>query len=281
VLPTFLVIGAHKAGTTTLAQHLRRHPDVFLAAHKEVHYFSEHNWSRGRDWYESLFAAAGSARAVGEASPGYTCYPLFDHVPERAAALVPQARLVYLVRHPIERLVSHYRHDATYWGETQPIDEAVLDYRRYLSRSMYALQIDRWRDAGYAADQMLVVTTDDLRDDTASTLATVFRFLGVDDTFEPSTIGTVFNEGSALRRPRARAESLRRSPLHRRVRGLVPAGMRQWLWRRMSTPVDPALVDVKIRRETRAAVVEQLRPDLQRLRGYLGEDFSCWGLLDD
>ena len=280
MLPNFLVIGAHKAGTTTLYEHLRRHPDVFLAAHKEVHYFSEHNWARGRQWYESLFEDAGKARAVGEASPGYTCWPLFDSVPERAAALIPSARLVYIVRHPIERLISHYRHDATYWGESQPIDDAVLDHRRYVSRSMYALQIDRWLDAGYSADQMLVVTTEDLRDRETQTLARIFRFLGVDDGFRPPTAGEVFNEGAGLRRPSARAEALRRSDLHRRVRRLVPASARQWAWRHMSVPVDPALVGVTIRPETEAALRALLAPDLRRLRAHLGADFGCWGLLD-
>lgn len=281
MLPSFLVIGAHKAGTTTLYEHLRRHPQVFLAEHKEVHYFSEHNWARGQQWYESLFDGAGNARAVGEASPGYTCWPLFDHVPERAAALIPAARLVYIVRHPIQRLISHYRHDATYWDETVPIDEALLDYRRYASRSMYALQIDQWRNAGYAADQLLVVTTDDLRDEPAQTLARIFRFLDVDDSFVPPTAGEVFNDGAGLRRPWARADALRRSSLHRRVRRLVPARARQWAWHRMSVPVDPALVDVTIRPETEAALRELLQPDLRRLRAYLGEDFHCWGLLDD
>lgn len=281
MLPNFLVIGAHKAGTTTLYEHLRRHPDVFLAAHKEVHYFSEHNWDRGRQWYESLFDDAAGAHAIGEASPGYACWPLFDYVPERAAALIPTARLVYIVRHPIQRLISHYRHDATYWGESQPIDEAVLDYHRYVSRSMYALQIDRWRDAGFGADQLLVITTEDLRDRPGETLARVFGFLGVDDTFEPASAGEVFNEGAGLRRPRGRAEALRRSGFHRRLRRLVPAGARQWAWRRMTVPVDPALVNVTIRPETEATLREMLRPDLRRLRTYLGEDFHCWGLLDE
>ncbi len=279
MLPNFLVIGAHKAGTTTLYEHLRRHPDVFLAAHKEVHYFSEHNWQRGRQWYESLFDDAGEARAVGEASPGYTCWPLFEHVPERAAALVPSTRLVYIVRHPIERLISHYRHDATFWDESQPIDDAVLDHRRYVSRSMYSLQIEQWRNAGYADDQILVITTEDLRDQEAETLARIFRFLGVDDSFRPPTVGEVFNGGAGLRRPRGRVEALRRSGLHRTVRGMVPAAARQWLWRRMTVAVDPALVNVTIRPETEATLRELLQPDLRRLRSYLSEDFDCWGLL--
>jgi hypothetical protein len=281
VLPNFLVIGAHKAGTTTLYEHLRRHPDVFLAAHKEVHYFSGHNWDRGRQWYESLFDDVAGEHAVGEASPGYACWPFFEHVPERAAALIPAAKLVYIVRHPIERLISHYRHDATYWGESQPIDEAVLDHRAYVSRSMYALQIDQWRDAGYAADQILVITTEDLRDRATETLAGVFRFLGVDDSFQPKTVGEVFNYWAVLRRPRGRAEAVRRSGLHRRVRALVPARARQWAWRRMTVPVDPALVNITIRPETEAALRERLQPDLRRLREYLGADFDCWGLLDD
>src|SRR5438477_619745 len=97
-LPTFVVIGAMKAGTVSLRHYLDEHPDVFLGRggkFGEPNFFiAEGNWPRGRGWYESLFDGAGIAAAIGECSPSYTMAPAFRGVPERMAQLVPDPRLV-------------------------------------------------------------------------------------------------------------------------------------------------------------------------------------------
>jgi hypothetical protein len=106
-LPNFVVIGAMKAGTVSLRHYLDEHPDAFLGRggrFGEPNFFvAEHNWPRGRGWYESLFDGAGSATALGECSPSYTMAPAFGGVPGRMAQVVPNARLVYVVRDPIAR----------------------------------------------------------------------------------------------------------------------------------------------------------------------------------
>lgn len=94
-LPNFLVIGAMKAGTTSMHRYLDAHPDVFMATQKELNFFIEElNWSKGLGWYEERFAEAGDATARGEASPGYAGYPVRRGVPERIAATLPDARFV-------------------------------------------------------------------------------------------------------------------------------------------------------------------------------------------
>src|SRR5437016_1007207 len=108
-MPSFIVIGAQKAGTTSLDSYLRTHPQVAMSSVKETNFFVEERaWGKGRRWYEGLFDAAGTATAVGEASPTYSMFPLFAGVPERMARLLPEARLIYLVRDPIERIRSAY-----------------------------------------------------------------------------------------------------------------------------------------------------------------------------
>src|SRR5688572_24468381 len=112
MLPNFFIIGAMKAGTTSLWQYLRRHPEIFMSKLKEPGYFTEElRWDQGIEWYRSLFDDAGSARAVGEASTSYTKWPRFAGIPARMHALVPEARLIYLVRDPGDRIRSHYIHN--------------------------------------------------------------------------------------------------------------------------------------------------------------------------
>src|SRR4051794_39226328 len=109
-LPTFYIVGAMKSGTSALHQAVAAHPAVFMSTPKELHFFVEdRNWSRGVEWYADQFAAANGASAVGEASVTYTQMPFRAGVAERIAQLTPNARIIYLVRHPVERMLSHYR----------------------------------------------------------------------------------------------------------------------------------------------------------------------------
>ena len=138
-LPNFVVIGAMKAGTVSLRHYLDEHPDVFLGrggTFGEPNFFTaEYNWPRGRGWYESLFDGADQAAAIGECSPSYTMAPAFGGVPERMAQVVPDARLIYLVRDPIARMRSMYMHQVSAGRERRRAEAALLD-DRYLGPSL-------------------------------------------------------------------------------------------------------------------------------------------------
>jgi Sulfotransferase domain len=278
VLPSFLVIGAMKAGTTTLRDQLARHPDVFMSEPKELHFFTAgKNWERGRDWYEAHFAAGSGAAARGEASPSYSQADIFPGVPARIAAMLPDVRLVYLVRHPVERLRSMYLHQRANGRERRPIAEAVTATAYYLNTSRYAWQLDQYA-SDVARERIRVITTDQLRDDPAATMAGLFGFLGVDPA------GVAIDD---LRRGRTEEKRVARSgrgrlaavPGYERVAALAPTGVRRRVRRVLTRPVDPAMAELPPALE--AELVEQLRPDLLRLRTYLGDDFGAWGLLDD
>ena len=115
-LPTFLIIGTMKGGTTSLYRYLRQHPEVFMPERKELNFFvdeyagppidppEERNWSRGITWYEHQFADAERERAVGEASANYSRHPTYPGVAERIAAVVPNVKLIYVMRNPIDRV---------------------------------------------------------------------------------------------------------------------------------------------------------------------------------
>ena len=280
MLPNFLVIGAMKAGSTSLFQYLRVHPQVFMPAQKELHFFADQAWERGVAWYERFFDAAGDAIAVGEASPGYSRYPFSPDTPARMAGLIPDARLVYVIREPVDRIVSQWRHMTQVGSETRPLAEAALDERVYVSSSRYGLQIERYL-AHFDRSQLLVVLSEDLRDRRLPTVRSVLRFLGVDGERVPATVGEEFNRADGQRRGRPSVRRLRETKAFAVVRSRAPAPVRAALWRAASRPVAPVAVDERLPDAVRAEVVRLLQPDLELLRGHLGPRFDGWRLLDE
>jgi hypothetical protein len=144
VLPNLIVIGAAKCGTTSLHEYLDEHPEISMSREKELHFFVDgKNWGRGLAWYESHFDSAAPVR--GESSPGYSAFPLYRGVPERMAETIPEAKLIYLVRDPVQRIVSHYTHRTVNWPEMGTLEEALADphIREWLvTPSRYWLQLE-------------------------------------------------------------------------------------------------------------------------------------------
>lgn len=106
----FLVIGAMKCGTTALYEYLSAHHQIDMISVKELNFYNnETNWGRGREWYESHFANDGKLR--GDVNPNYAMYPLCRDVPARLYSLYPNTKIIYLVREPVSRLVSHIQHN--------------------------------------------------------------------------------------------------------------------------------------------------------------------------
>ena len=202
-LPDFLIIGAKKSGTTFLYDLLTRHPLVEPAASKELHFFDVH-FDMGVEWYHRFFSTPrwenGRRTITGEATP-YISHPL---APERIAEVVPQARLIALLRDPVERTFSDYQQvarkerEALTFEETigaaekvQPADEegearVSLGSARqgYLSRSIYVDQLLRWTRF-FSKEQMLVLKSEDFFEDPRTTLQTAFDFLGLPE-WEPT-----------------------------------------------------------------------------------------------
>jgi hypothetical protein len=198
-LPDFLVIGAQKAGTTALYAYLRWHPGIAGPSWKEVSFFDRH-WWRGEAWYRGQFPLRAGERLVGEASPSYLFHPL---APERARSLVPGAKLVALLRDPVDRAYSQYQHEVALGREPLSFEDAlaaederlvgeverlIADSRAfsrawwdhtYTARGRYAEQLERWLEA-FPSEQLLVVRTEDLGERPAETYASILAFLGAE-----------------------------------------------------------------------------------------------------
>lgn len=197
-LPGLVVIGAMKAGTSALHRYLDAHPDIAMSEPKELCFFygtepdptvdddgwsASGNWWRGVAWYRRHFPADG--RLGGESSPGYTS-PAHPGAAARLARTIPRARLVYLVRDPLERAVSQYRHHLRDGAETRDLATALLDpASQYLARSRYHDRLRPWLDHVPTA-QLLVVTHEDLRDRRRATLRRVQAHVGVAPHWSPA-----------------------------------------------------------------------------------------------
>src|SRR5215212_8193151 len=183
MLPNLVVIGAARCGTTSLHRYLHLHPDIAMSGEKELNFFSfDARWQRGISWYERQFPSGTPVR--GESSPSYSIYPRSPNVPARMARVVPDARLIYLVRDPVERVVSFYRFARfVLRNETRELTEAVreFDASRYVVGSRYALQLERYLDY-YPRGHILVVEQRDLLHRRAETMRLVFGFAGVNET---------------------------------------------------------------------------------------------------
>jgi len=180
-LPNFVIIGAQKGGTSFLYHLLTRHPLVEPAARKELHFFDNpEHFDRGVEWYRRCFPRPswkdGQKSITGEATPYY----LFDpSVAKRMAQVAPQARLIALLRNPIDRAYSHYQMQVKRGLESRTFEEAIEQQRSsYLPRGIYVDQLLRWFEF-FSKEQMLVLKSEDFFEDPVETLKTVLDFLGL------------------------------------------------------------------------------------------------------
>ena len=181
--PDFMLIGAMKSGTTTLHAHLRRHPGLFLCEPKEPGFFSrDERYSRGIDVYRDLFARANPEQRCGEASTCYTRWPHFADVAPRIAEHVPEARFLFIMRDPVERAYSHYRHLCEEWAasgkEIPGFAEAMEVAPEIVDASLYKVQLDRFL-AHFPREHLHLLTLEELRARPSEVLVGVQEFLGV------------------------------------------------------------------------------------------------------
>ena len=175
-----LIIGAMKCGTTQLFHTLAAHPEVNACAIKEPNFFVDHasgSWSKGSVWYRSLFRDSSGIRL--EASTAYTKEYLDQQTALRIRSYCPKAKLIYLIRDPVDRAISHYLHNVTEGREDRPLLEALLDRGSvYNSVSLYYRQLTPFLSL-FPRDQICVVQAESLWKAPEETIAGVRDFLGI------------------------------------------------------------------------------------------------------
>jgi sulfotransferase family protein len=276
MLPNFLVIGAMKAGTDSLWEYLRAHPQVFMSEPKEIDFFVEElNWVRGIPWYESHFVQAGGAKVIGEASTSYSKWPLHNGVPGRLASVIPDVRLVYLVRHPLDRIQSHYLHQRLLGLERRSISEAVLSDPSYVNLSRYSLQLRQYFHY-FDRSQVLVLKSEDLRHDRRAVMACLAEFLDIDDSWPEAVLAEEFHTTTEKRVLRDIFTIAHKIPGHEVIARRVPVRIKEKTLRMRTRGIDPS--QFVLADDVRQRLTDYLFEDVVELRGLLGGQFDCWGL---
>lgn len=276
-LPNLVIIGAMKCGTTSLHYYLGLHPEISMSREKELNFFvTRVNWSRGVEWYRSHFRR--HARIRGESSPRYTNYPLEQGVPERMHAVIPEAKLIYLVRDPIERIISDYLHLYCTRVADRPLSEALEDPDASPSvwRSKYYMQLEQYLRY-FSKENILVLAQKDLYENRVETLKRVFRFLNVDDSFYTSRFRVVKHRTKNQRRKDDVGVLVERL-VGKRMTEQIPPPARRYLERALyfafSSKVERPIINESLRRELQRV----LREDTERLREYTGSSFAQWSV---
>ena len=277
-LPNLVVVGAAKCATNSLHAYLHAHPDISMSEIKEPQFFQDPDGEAWIELYKSYFDPA--AKVTGESSTAYTRHPVAPGVPERMARLIPGARIIYMVRDPIERAVSSYVEERMNDNDHRSFEEAFNDltdeFNPYVAASRYAHQLARYR-AVIPAEQILVVDMDDLELDPEATMRRIYGFLGVEEEFQVPQLGARLNTREHKREYSPVVRRLRASPLLR-LAYLLPAQRRERLLEPVRRRLSRGIPRPELTADLRHRLEIELAPEANRLREMTGQAFSGWSV---
>jgi len=295
MLPNFLIIGAARAGTTLLYRITKQHPDVFLSEPKELRFFAKegapdfrgpgdqgvnNGWVTNWDDYQSHFATVNGETAIGEASPFYLCS---EEAPQRIKSHLPDAKLVMVLRDPVSRAHSSFMYLrrsgreplADFAAALEAEDERRKDNWEYLwhyrTLGLYSGQVERYFKL-FPREQIWIGLYDDLDEDPVNFAKSVYRHIGVDDSFAPK----VHSRTNASGEPRSlflQRTLDKQNPIRALARKLVPQKYRK--------PIRVALTAQNLQRSDAPSETEKelrafFRTDVERLEQLIDRDLSAW-----
>lgn len=269
--PHFVIVGAMKSATSTLQEQLLCQPGIFMSTPKEPNFFSDDDqYRKGLEWYESLFAAAPQGALLGEASTHYTKLPTYPESVRRMHDYLPDARLIYVMRHPVDRLVSHYMHEWSMGNIDCDIDDAVTRYSEMIAYGQYAMQLEPYF-GNYGRGALLPVFFDRLTASPQQELERICKFIGYSET-------PVWREN--LPPSNVSRERLRRFPFYGALVGsapmtfirrtFIPQPWRTWVKNRLTMQKRPALSP-----SVRQSLEVVFDKDLATLGAWLGVSLTC------
>lgn len=270
-LPDFMIIGAMKCATSTLHEQLARQDGFFMCTPKEPYFFSDDPvYAKGIDWYAGLFAGAKPTDICGESTTHYTKLPTYPQTIARIAKYVPEAKFIYVMRHPIDRLVSQYIHQWTEREIETPINDAINTNPELIAYSKYAMQLKPYF-AEFGQERVLPVFFDHLRTHSQAELERICDFLSYtgcpvwDDSDQQRNVSSERMRVNPIR------DAIVNAPILSTIRKrLIPPSVRErvkTLWRMEKRP------------ELSADSVLQLEQifdaDLAVLGGWLDIELTC------
>ena len=275
MLPNFIIGGVQKGGTSWMCRTLKRHPQIFMSEKKELEFFWKDSlYARGLDWYGEHFRDAGGAKALGEATPSY----LYSEVaPERIARALPDVKLIFSLRNPIDRAYSAYWHNRRRLAVSLPYAKAIEQKGKgYIPRGFYYEQVMRFLKY-FPRENMLILISEEFNKDPLAGFKRCFQFLGVNESFACQEMTQAFS-GSAvpcnklysfvLEKPKFTPYVPPWLRLTTRGRGIVMKLIR----RGETVPYKYPPID----QDTRAKLVEVFREPNRQLAQLLGQNLTHW-----
>lgn len=290
-IPRVYIVGAAKAGTSYMAWSLGQHPRIQLGRKKESNYFSfEQSYSQGLDWYTGLYAGAQEGDVLVDASTSYSRYPEYPNVAKRIHDHAPDAKLIYLMRDPVNRAYSHFVHrwsKELHFNEpfTVPFEEHIETDTMCLNSSDYRLQLEQFL-AYYPSESILCLFTQDLKKSREALFQKICDFLGV--PFDSAVLGGPgdgkANDSSEYLESRVRvaiSNRIKSIPGMEAATKVLPSGIKERgleLLRRsnLGKSAADAFEPPKMLPGTRARLIERFRESNAWVSELTGADLSAW-----
>ena len=298
MMPNFFIVGAARSGTTSLDRYLSQHPEIYVTPKKETHFFAADDlppctgpgderlsdlFIKDENEYAQLFASTGDAKAVGESSAFYLCFP---HAADRIAQAIPDAKIIITLREPVDRTFSSYTFMLRDSRETLGFEEGLSreEERKqkgfepiwwYKELSLYYKQVKRYMDI-FGRERVKVLLYEELFTNPAQSLRSVFAFLGVNEDVVINT--SVRYNVSGVPKSRKLYNVLDKfiynpNALEKRVKSLVPQRLRvAWASKIIGMSVDRVSMDPQVRAQLEAYFAE----DVGNLEDLLHQDLTCW-----
>jgi hypothetical protein len=284
MLPNLIIIGAQKCGTTALHNYLQLHPEVFMSKIKELNFFAKDTrastWAKGVNWYKTWFPKS-NVSIYGESSPSYTAYPISAGVPERMHSIIPNARLIYMVRDPIKRVISSYIHSRRTGHYRGKSFEQILEGQeslRLIACSKYYMQICQYLPY-YSQEKILIVSQESLYSNRQETLQQIFKYLGISPNFYSLDFEKEYHQTQAKTHELTTlGYQLRKFYMEWSAKSGLGIDQRKkvsrLIFKVFSTPLEKPIITNEIQRK----LVEHLKEDVARFRELTGQTFSEWNL---
>ena len=269
--PDFIIIGAMKSATSSLHVQLASHPGIVMSEPKEPNFFSDDSqYERGTDWYMSLFPEPDIGQLCGESSTHYAKLPDYPATVSRMKALLPDIKLIYVMRHPIERLVSHYIHQWTQNVIRCDINEALERYPELVNYSRYSYQVAPYVEA-YGKASVLPVFFQAVKHQPQRELERIARFIGYSRPVSwKEALGAQNVSAQRLRRFRGYQLIVDSAAMVFVRRAVVPQSVRDIVKARLTMKQRPTLNDSNI-----ARLKSIFDEDLRTLAEWLDVELNC------
>ncbi|MDJ0843729.1 sulfotransferase family protein [Crocosphaera sp.] len=270
-LPNFIIIGAMKCATSSLHEQLNQQPGIFMSELKEPNFFSnDEEYNKGLDWYLSHFEAANHDDLIGESSTHYTKLPTYPQTIERLEKHLPDAKFIYVMRHPINRLVSQYIHEWSQRVISLDINDSLDPHPELIEYSLYTKQLQPYFDT-FGKDRVLPIFFEKMLSSPQTELEKICRFIGYTNQPQWSEELNASNVSSQRMIKSGWRDAIVEAPGLKQLRRLlIPKSFRTWVRSLWTIKEKPELTPENI--EKLKIIFDQ---DLEVLGSWLGVELTC------